>query len=94
MSYIKRTSHILKDRYESDIPNTPELLCQLPGVGPKMAHLVMKTAWNMTTGIAVDTHVHRICNRLGWVSTSQPEKTRQALEEWLPRYLIFVEFCH
>ena len=52
-----------------------------------MAHLVMKSAWNEISGIGVDTHVHRITNRLGWVSkaTAQPEDTRKALEEWLPR---------
>ena len=57
------------------------------GVGPKMAYLVMKSAWNAIEGIGVDTHVHRISNRLGWVkkTTKQPEDTRRALEDWLPR---------
>ena len=52
-----------------------------------MAYLVMKSAWNVIDGIGVDTHVHRISNRLGWVksSTKQPEDTRKALEDWLPR---------
>ena len=61
----------------------------MPGVGPKMAHLVMDLAWGSVTGIAVDTHVHRISNRLGWVkkTTKNPEDTRKALEEWLPRYV-------
>ncbi|XP_076439580.1 endonuclease III-like protein 1 [Babylonia areolata] len=85
VEYIKRTSQILKDQYDSDIPGTLELLCQLPGVGPKMAHLTMKSAWSTITGIGVDTHVHRISNRLRWVKTKQPEETRKALEEWLPR---------
>ena len=42
---------------------------------------------NLYTGIGVDTHVHRISNRLGWVkkTTKQPEDTRKALEDWLPR---------
>ena len=59
----------------------------LPGVGPKMAHLCMDIAWGNITGIGVDTHVHRIANRLHWAkkSTSDPEKTRKALEDWLPR---------
>lgn len=53
----------------------------------QMAHLVMKAAWNTITGIGVDTHVHRISNRLGWVQkpTKDPEATRKALEDWLPR---------
>ncbi|KAL3876881.1 hypothetical protein ACJMK2_034663 [Sinanodonta woodiana] len=87
VEYIRRTSEILKNKYNGDIPNTVEELCSLPGVGPKMAHLVMKCAWNQVTGIGVDTHVHRISNRLGWTQkpTNQPEKTRVALEAWLPR---------
>ncbi len=58
----------------------------LPGVGPKMANLVMDFAWGKVTGIAVDTHVHRISHRLGWMKkqTPSPEATRLALEKWLP----------
>ena len=61
----------------------------LPGVGPKMAHLCMDIAWDNVTGIGVDTHVHRISNRLCWTKkpTKDPEETRKALEEWLPRLL-------
>ena len=79
---------ILKEEYDGDIPQSVEDLCKLPGVGPKMAHLVMKSAWNVISGIGVDVHVHRISNRLGWTPkpTSQPENTRIALESWLPRY--------
>ncbi|KAK7003298.1 endonuclease III-like protein 1 [Biomphalaria glabrata] len=87
VKYIKQTSEILANKYGGDIPNSVEELCSLPGVGPKMAHLVMKCAWNTVTGIGVDTHVHRITNRLGWVQkpTKQPEDTRKELEDWLPR---------
>lgn len=52
-----------------------------------MAHLCMKTAWNEITGIGVDTHVHRISNRLGWVETKTPEETRKSLQRWLPKEL-------
>uniref|UniRef100_A0A914VXM8 Endonuclease III homolog n=1 Tax=Plectus sambesii TaxID=2011161 RepID=A0A914VXM8_9BILA len=85
--YIRKAAAILKDRYDNDIPTTVELLCELPGVGPKMAHLVMQVAWGQVTGIAVDTHVHRISNRLGWVPkpTKNPEHTRKYLEQWMPR---------
>jgi len=55
------------------------------GVGPKMAHLAMKCAWGIVTGIATDTHVHRIANRLNWVKTTSAEQTRKALEDLLPR---------
>lgn len=50
VEYIKRTSEILRDHYNGDIPNNVEDLCKLPGVGPKMAYLVMKCAWNQVTG--------------------------------------------
>lgn len=62
-----------------------EFSCYL-GVGPKMAHILMRVAWNIVTGIGVDTHVHRIANRLKWTKkeTKTPEETRIALESWLP----------
>ncbi|GBM21601.1 Endonuclease III-like protein 1 [Araneus ventricosus] len=87
--FIKNTTQILKDQYNGDIPRTFKELCKLPGVGPKMANIVMSVAWNDTVGIAVDTHVHRISNRLGWVPkpTKEPEETRKALEKWLPKVL-------
>ena len=76
---------ILKD-FNGEIPNTIDGLLKLPGVGLKMAHICMKSAWNIVTGIGVDTHVHRISNWLKWTSkeTKSPEETRQALEKWLP----------
>ncbi|XP_048761051.2 endonuclease III-like protein 1 isoform X1 [Ostrea edulis] len=87
VEFIKKTTKILQDEYNGDIPDSVEKLCKLPGVGPKMAYLVMKCAWNEITGIGVDTHVHRISNRLKWVKkpTKQPEDTRKALQDWLPR---------
>ncbi|XP_064605698.1 endonuclease III-like protein 1 [Liolophura sinensis] len=87
VEYIKKTSQILRDQFDSDIPSTAEDLCKLPGVGPKMAHIITRCAWGKLTGIGVDTHVHRISNRLGWVRkpTKDPEQTRKALEDWLPR---------
>ncbi|ETK92652.1 hypothetical protein, variant 1 [Phytophthora nicotianae] len=97
--YIKQTASILTKQAEAegkevvDIPNTYEGLIALPGVGPKMATLVMNSAWQNTVGICVDTHVHRISNRLKWVKTwnknnpksQNPEKTRAELEDWLPK---------
>jgi len=84
-SYIKRTAAILERDYGGDIPNTLQGLMSLPGVGPKMSYLALQVAWRQTLGIGVDTHVHRITNRLGWVHTTTPEKTRMALEQWLPK---------
>ncbi|XP_060116943.1 endonuclease III-like protein 1 [Heteronotia binoei] len=87
--YIKETSAILKRDYGGDIPKTVAELVKLPGVGPKMAHLAMAIAWQNISGIGVDTHVHRISNRLKWVKkeTKLPEETRLQLENWLPREL-------
>ncbi|KAH7856869.1 hypothetical protein Vadar_006442 [Vaccinium darrowii] len=89
---LKKIAKICLTKYEGDIPRTLEELLLLPGIGPKMAHLVMNVAWNDVQGICVDTHVHRICNRLGWVSqpgtkqnTSTPEQTRVSLQLWLPK---------
>lgn len=83
--YIKQAAEILRDKWDSDIPNTIEGLTSLPGVGPKMAYLCMSAAWGRDEGIGVDVHVHRITNLWGWHKTKQPEETRAALESWLPR---------
>ncbi|XP_038878187.1 endonuclease III homolog 2, chloroplastic-like isoform X2 [Benincasa hispida] len=89
---LKKIAKICLMKYGGDIPRSLEELLILPGIGPKIAHLIMIMAWNDVQGICVDTHVHRICNRLGWVSgkgskqkTSTPEETRVALELWLPK---------
>jgi endonuclease-3 len=50
VEYIKKTSEILRTLYKGDIPSTVQDLCKLPGVGPKMAYLVMKCAWNQIEG--------------------------------------------
>lgn len=87
--YLKKVSQILIEKYNGDIPPNFTELCELPGVGPKMAHLVMQVAWDEITGIAVDTHVHRIANRLEWVkkNTKDPIATERELEDWIPRCL-------
>ncbi|RPA89803.1 DNA glycosylase [Choiromyces venosus 120613-1] len=83
--YIKKAAVIIRDKHGGDIPDTFEGLTALPGVGPKMAHLCLSAAWDRTEGIGVDVHVHRICNLWGWVKTTTPEGTREALQAWLPR---------
>ncbi|CAJ1955568.1 unnamed protein product [Sphenostylis stenocarpa] len=91
-SNLKKIANICLMKYDGDIPSSIEELLLLPGVGPKIAHLVMILGWNDVQGICVDTHVHRICNRLGWVSrsgskqkTRTPEETRKGLQRWLPK---------
>jgi len=85
--YIKATTDKLLAEHAGDIPASVEGLIALPGVGPKMAYICMSAAWGQVVGIGVDTHVHRISNRLGWVSTSTPEATRAALEAFVPKPL-------
>ncbi|KAF2822135.1 DNA glycosylase [Ophiobolus disseminans] len=83
--YIKQTAELLRDKWDSDIPDSIEGLVSLPGVGPKMAFLTMSAAWGRDLGIGVDVHVHRITNLWGWQKSSTPEQTRAALESWLPK---------
>jgi endonuclease-3 len=60
-------------------------LLTLPGVGRKTANLVLIVAHQSEDNICVDTHVHRIANRFGWVRTRTPEQTEQALYKAAPR---------
>jgi len=83
--YLKKTAVLLKEKFDSDIPDTMVGLCSLPGVGSKMANLALQIAFNRIEGIGVDTHVHRIANRLGWVKTKTPDQTEAKLREVLPR---------
>ncbi|PLW51409.1 hypothetical protein PCASD_00371 [Puccinia coronata f. sp. avenae] len=85
--YIKLMADDLFIKHQSDVPKTLEELVALKGVGPKMAFLALSNAWSINLGIGVDTHAHRISNRLGWVQTSDPEGTRVDLESWLPKEL-------
>lgn len=73
----------LLDRHNSRVPDTIEQLLALPGVGRKTANLVLTLGFGKE-GICVDTHVHRISNRLGYVQTKTPEQTEFALREKLP----------
>ena len=82
--YIKDAAQVCHNEHAGDIPRTAKDLMKLKGVGPKMAYLAMQSAWNVNAGIGVDTHVHRVTNRLGWVRTKDPEATRLALQDWLP----------
>lgn len=76
-------SRLLIDRFAGTVPADREDLMQLPGVGRKVANLVLNICFEMPA-ICVDTHVHRISNRLGWVATSTPEQTEQALMQLVP----------
>ncbi|MCX7002986.1 MAG: endonuclease III [bacterium] len=78
----------LRDEFNDGVPNSIEVLLTLPGVGRKTANLVVTEAFGQP-GICVDTHVHRITNRWGYVRTRTPEQTEMALRAKLPaRYWI------
>lgn len=77
--FVKDTCRALVERYGGRVPGTIEELVTLPGVGRKTATLVLILAFQSQRHICVDTHVHRISNRLGWVKTRRPEETEQAL---------------
>ena len=77
--HVKATCRILVDRFGGNVPATMEELLVLPGVGRKTANLVLILAFKSAQNICVDTHVHRIANRLGWVRTKAPDETEQAL---------------
>lgn len=80
---IIRISEILLSQYQGQVPQTREQLLALPGVGHKTANLVLNLAFQINA-ICVDTHVHRICNRLGFVETKSAEATEIELEKILP----------
>jgi endonuclease III len=77
--HVKGCCEELVERYGGRVPSTLEELVTLPGVGRKTANLVMILGFKSGQNICVDTHVHRISNRLGWVRTREPEETEQAL---------------
>jgi endonuclease-3 len=77
--HVKETCRLLVDRFGGRVPGTMEELLTLPGVGRKTANLVLILSFRSVENICVDTHVHRISNRLGWVRTRTPEETEQAL---------------
>lgn len=81
---LKDIARQLIDRFQGTVPADQELLLSLPGVGRKTANLVLNLGYGIPA-ICVDTHVHRISNRLGWVSTRTPEQTEYALMEVLPQ---------
>ena len=81
---IKRISRILLGKHDGKVPRAIDKLLDLPGVGRKTANLTLGLSYGIPL-ICVDTHVHRIPNRMGWINTKTPAETEPALEEILPR---------
>jgi len=87
--HVKACCEKLVAEFGGRVPPTLEELVTLPGVGRKTANLVLILAFKSRRNICVDTHVHRISNRLGWVETTLPEETEQSLyritaRKWWP----------
>jgi len=82
---IKRTSQILVDKFDSQVPRTMEELLQLPGVARKTANIVLQNAYGIIEGIAVDTHVRRVSKRLGLTENEDPNKIEQDLMKVIPK---------
>ena len=77
--YVRECCEMLVTRFGGQVPSTMDELVTLPGVGRKTANLVLILGFRSVQNICVDTHVHRISNRLGWVATEGPDDTEQAL---------------
>ena len=82
--HLKQLPIVLKQEFNNKIPETINELIKLPGVGRKTANLVVTIAFNKQ-GICVDTHVHRIINRFGYINTKTPLETEIKLREKLPK---------
>ncbi len=81
---IHKLSKIIINDYNSKVPDSFEQLTSLPGVGRKTANCILSYTFHQPA-IAVDVHVHRISNRLGWVKTEIPEETEEALKKLIPK---------
>lgn len=81
---ILEASRKIIGEHQGRVPNTIDALLQYKGVGRKTANLVLGLGYHIPA-ICVDTHVHRISNRLGWVKTKTPEETECALQKIIPR---------
>jgi endonuclease-3 len=81
--FVKGTCEALVRDHRGKVPTSLDEMVTLPGVGRKTANLVMILAYRSRRNICVDTHVHRIANRFGWVKTRLPEETELALYEFM-----------
>lgn len=82
--HIQDVSRELLEKYHGKVPKNFDKLMELPGVGRKTANCTLVYGFNIPA-IPVDTHVHRISNRLGWVKTKTPEQTEFKLQKVLPK---------
>ena len=93
--HVKATCRLLVERFNGRVPHAMDELLTLPGVGRKTANLVLILGFRSAKNICVDTHVHRISNRLGWVTTRTPHETEHALyaatdQRWWPMINLYL----
>ena len=90
---IKQVSKTIIENYNGDVPDTIDELLKLKGVGRKTANIVMVYGHNRSGYLPIDTHCHRIPNRLGWIKTKTPEETEIELKKVLPE-IYWDDFNH
>ena len=88
---LKKSCHSLEKNYKGQVPKDFEKLTQLAGVGRKTAHVVMGNAFQIPSGVVVDTHVKRLSNRMGLVNTENVHQIEKELEKLIPKskWIIF-----
>ncbi|NCC71746.1 hypothetical protein EOM09_09315, partial [bacterium] len=84
--FLKKLPEVINNEFNEQIPSEIEDLIKLPGVGRKTANLVRSVAFNLP-GICVDTHVHRIFNRIEFIKTENPLETEMVLRKKIPEDL-------
>ena len=83
-NHLIGAGHVMEESFQGQVPRTMEEIMTLPGVGRKTANVVLSNAFGVP-GIAVDTHVFRVSNRIGLCNTDTPEKTEMALQKIIPK---------
>ena len=82
---LKKTGQLLVEKYNSQVPRTMEELVKLPGVARKTANIVLTNSYGIVEGIAVDTHVRRLSQRLGLTKNTNPDKIEKDLMNIIPK---------
>jgi endonuclease-3 len=83
--YIKKSAQMIELRYQKKVPKTMEELVELPGVARKTANIVLQNAYGIVVGVAVDTHVKRLSNKLGLTKNQDPNKIEIDLMRIVPK---------
>jgi endonuclease-3 len=83
--YLKKLGQVLVEKFGSEVPRTMDKLLTLPGVARKTANIVLSNAFGVIEGIAVDTHVRRLAQRLGLSDNKNPEKIEKDLMRLVPK---------